>query len=172
MKKYLLGIVLALTAAGAMAVDGYKGVKFGSSFEDLQSAGLCDFKKANSQPNGQNVVVYNCLDFKFSGKDTIAAASFLDGKFGKLVIMVNSPAEPVIDALAKKYGGVSSSSTMEEIQNAPITGKPVYVRFDHDTVVFKMEMAGKINIKHLIYTSPEFDKKMNETQASNISDDI
>ncbi|WP_274369945.1 hypothetical protein [Morganella morganii] len=172
MKKYLLGLALALTAAGSMAVDGYKNVKFGSSFEILKSAKLCDFQKASKQSGHKKMVMYNCLDFQFDGNQTIAAASFIDDEFGKLQIMVNSPIESVLGALYKKYGSPSSSSTEDEIQQAIITGHPIYIRFDNDTVNVKIERVNKIDLVSLIYTSPEFDKKMSETQASNISDDI
>lgn len=136
MKRYLLSLILAFTATGAMAVDGYKEVKFGSSFEAMRSAGLCDFQIASKQPEHKNIVMYNCLDFQFDGNHTMAAASFIGGKFGKLQIMVDSPVNSVLEALYKKYGAPSSSSTEEEMQNAIITGNPIYVRFDKDTVIW------------------------------------
>lgn len=171
MKKYLLSLILAFTATGAMAVDGYKEVKFGSSFEAMKSAGLCDFQIASKQPEHKNIVMYNCLDFQFDGNHTMAAASFIGGKFGKLQIMVDSPVNSVLEALYKKYGTPSSSSTEEEMQNAIITGNPIYVRFDKDTVILKVERVNKIDLVSLNYVSPDFEPPVKE-KTQKITDDI
>ncbi|EQB9157318.1 hypothetical protein CRX48_12125 [Morganella morganii] len=171
MKRYLLSLILAFTATGAMAVDGYKEVKFGSSFEAMRSAGLCDFQIASKQPEHKNIVMYNCLDFQFDGNHTMAAASFIGGKFGKLQIMVDSPVNSVLEALYKKYGAPSSSSTEEEMQNAIITGNPIYVRFDKDTVILKVERVNKIDLVSLNYVSPDFELSVKE-KTQKITDDI
>ncbi|WP_127554761.1 hypothetical protein [Morganella morganii] len=71
------------------------------------------------------------------------------------------------EALYKKYGAPSSSSTEEEMQNAIITGNPIYVRFDKDTVILKVERVNKIDLVSLNYVSPDFELSVKEkTQKS------
>ncbi|MGJ3350213.1 hypothetical protein JC794_03895 [Morganella morganii] len=172
MKKYLLGIVLALTAVGAMAVDGYKGVKFGSSFEKIKSAGLCSFVPYK-QNSVSHVSLYQCTDFRFSGKNTIAMVSLLDNKFSRLVIVVNNGSiQSLYAALSEKYGEPSFLSSSEEVQQSMVTGEPVYVKFDNDTVIIKVEKVNGIEVSTLIYTVPDFEQKVSDIQKNNISDDI
>lgn len=172
MKKYIAGLLLAFIATGAMAVDGYKGVKFGSSFNTLQSAKFCDFQKASNQPDNKNIVMYNCMNFQFADSNTMAAASFIDGKFVKLQIIVDPPLDPIIKALYNKYGTPSSSSTKDDIQNAAVTGSPVYIRFDKGTVFLKVEKVNKIDVVSLNYVSPDFEPSIEQQQVKKIADDI
>lgn len=172
MKKYLAGLLLAMVVTGAGAVDGYKGVKFGSSFDDLQSAKLCNFERASRQPDNKNVVLYNCMNFQFADSNTMAAASFIDGKFVKLQIIVDPPLDPILKALYNKYGTPSSLSTKDDIQNAAVTGNPVYIRFDNGTVFLKAEKVNKIDVVSLNYVSPDFESSIEQQQVHKIADDI
>lgn len=173
MKKYLAGLLLAMIATGAAAVDGYKGVKFGSSFDDLQSAKLCDFERASRQPNNKNVVLFNCLNFQFADSNTMAAASFIDDKFSRLVIVVdNGSIQSLYGALSEKYGEPSFFSSSVDVQKSMTTGEPVYIKFDNDTVIIKVEKVNGIEVATLIYSAPDFDQKISEFQKNKISDDI
>ncbi|PHH11182.1 hypothetical protein CRX48_00800 [Morganella morganii] len=53
------------------------------------------------------------------------------------------------------------------MQNAIITGNPIYVRFDKDTVILKVERVNKIDLVSLNYVSPDFELSVKEkTQKS------
>lgn len=166
-----LGLALAVMSSSVLAVDGYKGVKFGSNIDTLLKSNICSFIKYDDSPT---VTTYFCKDFKFSGSNTIAMAFFLDGKFQRLAITLNVKVDSVFDGLVKKYGPASSTSTAEEMHNASTTGKPIYIRFDNDTVFIlgqKDLSTGKDN-GMLIYSSPNYAKELTKIQSKNIQDDL
>lgn len=78
-----LGLALAVMSSSVLAVDGYKGVKFGSNVDTLLKSNICSFKKYDDDTT---VTTYFCKDFKFSGSNTVAMAFFLDGKFQRFAI--------------------------------------------------------------------------------------
>ncbi|CDK63361.1 hypothetical protein [Morganella morganii IS15] len=57
------------------------------------------------------------------------------------------------------------------MQNAIITGNPIYVRFDKDTVILKVERVNKIDLVSLNYVSPDFELSVKE-KTQKITDDI
>ncbi|EKN3723886.1 TPA: hypothetical protein PXJ53_003323 [Yersinia enterocolitica] len=167
-----LGLALAVMSSSVLAVDGYKGVKFGSNVDTLLKSNICSFEKYNSDTPG--LISYACRDFKFSGAKTIAMAFFLDGKFQRLAISLNRNSESVLDGLIKKYGAPSSASTAEEMERASTSGEAIYVRFDHDTVYMrgqKNRSTGKED-GFLIYTSPEYEKELLKIQSKAVQDDL
>lgn len=172
MKKYLLGIVLALTAAGAMAVDGYKSVKFGSSIQDVKKANLCSLETSPLKSKIAGLSIYMCFDFKFSGKNTIASFAFLNDKFQRLAINIDSNVTPVFDALAEKYGEPSFMSSRDDIIRAMQTGEPVFFKFDKNTIIIQVEKVNGVEVTSLIYLSPDYEDILNSMQKNNISGDI
>lgn len=80
LKSIALGMFLFVASSSAMAVDGYKGVKFGSSLNELNAGKLCTWNKyQKNKTDGMDY--YSCENFKFSGKNTLAMAFFIDKKF-------------------------------------------------------------------------------------------
>ncbi|CNJ92458.1 Uncharacterised protein [Yersinia mollaretii] len=167
-----LGLALAVMSSSVLAVDGYKGVKFGSNLDTLLSSKICTFKKYDNDSTG--IAAYACKDFKFSGTNTVAMAFFLDGKFQRLAITLNTNVESVLDGLVKKYGAASSTSTAEEMEKAQTTGEPVYLRFDNDTIFVRgqnNQSTGKYEAL-LVYSSPSYGKELLKIQSKAVQDDL
>lgn len=166
-----LGLALVVMSSSVLAVDGYKGVKFGSNVDTLLKSNICSFKKYD---NDSIVTTYACRDFKFSGSNTAAMAFFLDGKFQRFVITLNVKVDSVFNGLAKKYGPPSSTSTAEEMHNAATTGKPIYIRFDNDTIFIRgqKDLSTGKDDGMLIYSSPSYDKELTKMQSKTIQDDL
>ncbi|EPL7527875.1 hypothetical protein RG484_001618 [Morganella morganii] len=172
MKKYLVGIALALITTGAMAVDGYKGVKFGSSYSTLKKANLCSFKPYSSPVDIKGFSAYECSDFIFSGRKNNAAVSFIDNKFQQLIINFDGETMPLLEALRDKYGVPSSSTPTDVMKRAAQTGEPVIIKFDHDTVIVRYENSNGKDKTTLIYAASDYEKRVNSLLKKSVSDDI
>ncbi|AYC19837.1 hypothetical protein DZA65_02959 [Dickeya dianthicola] len=172
-KTIALVIALSATSFGVAAVDGYKGVKFGSDLKTVIAAKWCNLKKYEEKKiNG--VESYYCQDFKFSGSNSLAMVLFLNGKFERLAITLNDGINPVVAALERKYGQPSSSSTPEEAKAALANGGSIYIKYDNDTIFVaghRDASTGK-DFSQLIYTSPNFDQAMEAQQAKNLGNDL
>ncbi|MBN3174846.1 hypothetical protein H4F69_14960 [Pectobacterium brasiliense] len=172
LKTITLGIILSVMSSTAFAADGYKNVKFGSSVETVLASKLCSLQKYKSDTHGMDS--YACQDFVFSGQPTLAMAIFLNGKFQRFAISLNTSATPVLEGLTKKYGPASSSSTAEEMDRAAVTGDSIFVRFDNDTVF----VQGNKNLSTgkdegiLVYTTPQYDKELLALQAKSLRNDL
>ncbi|PHM47106.1 hypothetical protein [Xenorhabdus miraniensis] len=171
-KSVLLGLLLSVSSLSSWAVDGYKGVKFGSSVKELMDAKLCNFQKLPPTSNLKEFSIYACSDFQFSGKKTLAMAAFLNGKFKRFLINVDSNINPLINALTKKYGTPSSMSSEEELVRALSTGETVFVSYDNDSIVIKVEKKNGSETVTLMYTDPKFDDEKNALSLDKIANDI
>ncbi len=172
MKRVLLGLMLSMLSLSSWAVDGYKGVLFGASVKDVLNTGLCSFQETQSNSEIKELSLYTCSDFTFSGKKTMAMATFLNGKFKRLLIDVNSNINPLLDALSKKYGSPSSMSEQSIMERAITTGEPVLVYYDNNTVVITVRKVNNKEIIHLIYTDHEFDNELRALSQKAIASDI
>ncbi|PHM22552.1 hypothetical protein [Xenorhabdus ehlersii] len=172
MKRVLLGLMLSTLSLSSWAVDGYKDVKFGSSVKDLMNSKLCNFQKIPPASTIKELSLYSCLDFNFSGKKTMAIATFLNGKFKRFLIGVDSNINPLIDALNKKYGLPSSMTSEDIMVRALTTGEPVFVRYDNDTVIIKVEKSNGQEVTMLMYTDSKFDDEINALSQNKIANDI
>ncbi|HGM6655051.1 MULTISPECIES: hypothetical protein [Serratia] len=173
LKSISLGVFLFAVSSSVMAIDGYKGVKFGASFNELNASKLCTWKKYDGNiVNG--IDSYVCKNFKFSGGNTFAVAFFIDGKFERLAIPIGNNTMSVIDSLKKKYGEPSSSFTSEEFERAQSFGGDINVRFDKDTIIINVtrDPETKQDKTHLIYTSPQYDAMYKKLQEKSIEGDI
>ncbi len=172
MKKYLFGAILSLAAAGAMAVDGYKNIKFGSSYSIVNEANLCELKPYNAPVDVKGFSAYQCSDFIFSGKKNNAAISFINDEFQQLIINFNGETMPLLEALREKYGKPSSSTPTDVMKRAAKTGEPVIIKFDHDTVIVRYERLDGKDRTTLIYAAPDYEKKVNTLLKESVSNDI
>ncbi|MGX7911113.1 hypothetical protein [Klebsiella pneumoniae] len=172
-KTISLGILLAFISFQSFAVDGYKDVKFGVDVKSVLAAKWCNFKKYNDG-GIKGLQSFYCTNFKFSGSDTLAVAIFLDGKFERLAISLNSGIDPLTSALEKKYGKPSSTSTPEEGQKAMTQGGSIYIRYDNDTVLLvgTRDISEGKDRSQLIYSSADYDKKLSALQAQNLEGDL
>lgn len=168
-------LLFCLTATGmlmsgqASAVDGYKSVKFGSTFSQLQSGKICNWKKYDAaQTKGMDT--YYCTNLSFAGKSTTGLAIFIDKKFERFSIPLTKDIglEALIDSLKKKYGEPSSMFTQEEIQKVMSEGGEVSVKFDNNTVMVSItrDNATKEDSSLLVYSSSDYFEKLGKLQSN------
>ncbi|WP_444998436.1 hypothetical protein [Aliikangiella sp. IMCC44359] len=175
MKKYLvlaMGIVVLL-GNSAEAVEGYKNLKFGMSKEQVKNSNLCSFRSEDSGQVG--VEFMGCEDLKFSNEVTMGAAFFINNKLLRFVILTSTDtALGLINALSNKYGNTSSQSSDEEFNAIDkFPNREAFMAFDNDTVYLKfVSNAVGDQSAMLIYTSPEYDKKLLQNQEESISHDL
>ena len=175
LKSIILGLSLVTISFTSMAVDGYKGVKFGSNFEDLKAAKICSWKQyADNKVKGMDT--YYCDNFKFSGLNTIAMAIFMGGSFERFSIVLNDNQDvtALADSLMKKYGKPSSSFTQEEFKDFQNNGGSLTVKFDEDTVILGMnrDPGTKADSMQLLYSSPSYFEKLKKLQQKNMEGDL
>ncbi|HDS4634401.1 TPA: hypothetical protein QH210_003597 [Klebsiella pneumoniae subsp. pneumoniae] len=172
-QKVSLGISLLLLSHQALAVDGYKGVKFGSDIKSVMAAKWCSFQQYKDS-GIKGVQSYYCRDFKFSGTDTLAMAIFIEGKFERLAINLNTGIDPLTSALEKKYGKPSSTSTPEEGEKVMTQGGSIYIRYDNDTVLLvgTRDITKGKDTSQLIYSSADYNEKLTTLQSRNLDGDL
>ncbi|MGC8341830.1 hypothetical protein [Pantoea ananatis] len=175
MKKLMMSVAISMFifSSTSYAVDGYKGVKFGSSLSELKAAKLCSWKKWEGKQT-KNLQSYYCQDFNFSGQNTIAFAVFYNDKFQRLAISINQNVDPVMKALTKKYGTPSSTSSQQDYQDVMKFGGSVFVKFDNNTVI----VAGNYDVDtnkqtgQLIYSSPDYEQLLSKLQQESVENDL
>ncbi|WMW97834.1 hypothetical protein VI609_20870 [Klebsiella pneumoniae] len=172
-KTISLGVLISFISFQSFAVDGYKGVKFGADVNSVLAAKWCNFQKYKDS-GIKGLQSYYCENFKFSGSDTLAMAIFLDGKFERIAISLNSGVAPLTAALEKKYGKPSSTTTPEEGQRVMAQGGSLYIRYDKDTVLLvgTRDISSGQDMSQLIYSSADYDKKLANLQAQNLEGDL
>ncbi|MBV7439026.1 hypothetical protein [Aeromonas sp. sif2416] len=153
------------------AVDGYKNLKFGMSKNEIKKANICSFKDASEDGTD----AWQCMDFKFGDKTTMAFAYFIDNKFQRLGFIVDmDKALSIAKGLKEKYGGASSMSEQEEFDALNTTpGAVAYIKFDNDTVILKMTKHETIGpMAMIIYTTPDYEHLAQLKQTQMVSDDL
>ncbi|WP_447871802.1 hypothetical protein [Serratia fonticola] len=171
-KLFSLGLLLLAVSSSATAVDGYKGVKFGSNFNELKAAKMCSWKKLKDDVKGMSA--YYCDDFKFIGEKSKASAFFINEKFERFAVVLGENTDVIFDSLLKKYGLPSFTPTDEEMKRYELLGGKMNFKFDNDTVIvlFILDVAKKIVETELIYTSTKFDALYKELRQKSLENDI
>lgn len=165
--------LIGILSQPALAVDGYKGVKFGASEDEFLSKRICSM--TYEEEFAQDSRVYQCNDFKLGGIKTSAYAYFIDGKFLRLAIPLEwESMVSVGQGLANKYGLASSGSSKEEL--AAVDNNPnasAYIAFDNNTIFITMESDADSNKSSwLIYSDPSFSKLRESKLRASFSDDL
>lgn len=176
-KKIALFTLLfcSIASGQALAVDGYKNVKFGSTFSQLQASKICSWKKyEGNKVNGMDT--YYCQDLSFAGKPRVGMAFFVDKKFERLAIPITKDInfDALIDSLKRKYGEPSSLFTREQIEKAMSEGGEVSIKYDNDTVIVGITKDGttKQETTLLVYTSKDYFDKVANLQSSALDGDL
>lgn len=175
MKKLLIGVSLTFFSISSMAVDGYKNIKFGDTVKQVLSSRLCNFEKMPNTSGLKQMSLYGCTDFKFSGKPSLAIATFIDDKFRKLLINVDPDINPLLNSLMEKYGTPNAMSSQDELNKAQANSDEysLFVDFDKGTVRLQVEKnKNKPAMSLLIYSDIDFDKELNEVKNKNLAEDI
>ncbi|HDT2145340.1 hypothetical protein [Kosakonia sacchari] len=174
-KSIILGLGLVAFTSAASAVDGYKGIKFGSDFNQLKAAKICTWKEYKDNKI-KGMQTYYCPDFKFSGATTLATAIFLNDSFERLSIMIHDTQDVVtlFESLSKKYGSPSSKFTADELKSVQENGGSVTVKFDEDTVILSMnrDPATREESTMLLYSSPTYFDKLKQLEQKNMENDL
>ncbi|MGL4349544.1 MAG: hypothetical protein ACRCT2_02995 [Plesiomonas shigelloides] len=165
--------LLGILTQPAVAVDGYKGLRFGASEKELMAHGLCTMYPGDGLVAGTSL--YQCSDFNMGGNTTNAYAYFIDGQFLRLAVSLDWGSIGAISrGLASKYGPATSGSTQAQI--AAIESTPnssAYVAYDKDTVYINMESDANLN-KHalLIYSDPSFNARLDSKRNEAFQGDL
>lgn len=174
-KTIALGFSLLLASSTVFAIDGYKGAKFGASFEDFKKAKLCTWKKYDKD-NTKGMQTYYCEDFSFSGNNELAFSFFINGGFKRLAISLDKAVDIsiIIEGLKKKYGEPSSSFTAEDVDYVKKHGGSLDMKFDNDTIIIgvKREPGTMQDSSMLTYSSPDYFKLLGELDKKNLDGDL
>lgn len=171
MKKLLIGALLTFFSVSSMAVDGYKNIKFGSTFNEIKKLKVCNFQQYYTYKNIRGVTSYSCNDFKFLGKKTTAAIAFIDGKLGKFVIVIEPTGDEVksiLEAMESKYGkpnfnNISANMKPNEKPRIEFANGSIYLT--------EKEYQGNSEV-YITYAKPEFDAEFNKRNKESINSDI
>lgn len=171
--RYILSIILLFTASQAMAVDGYKNMKFGMSKQEIIKIKPCALYKSDDAPKGTERL--DCNDLQFGGDDTDAGFFFIDGKLERVALILDfNKAIGLATSLKDKYGLPSSSSTKQQIAAIDTTpNSSAFLAFDGDTVILNLISDDKMNrAAILVYTSKNYSQKIIKKQAQAVNNDI
>lgn len=173
-KQWVFAVALLAFSASAIAVDGYKDLKFGMSEKEIISTKTCSFRKIPTNEKGFDE--YYCSNFKFGDKKTKAYLFFINGEFLRIGIE-QSPDdfESLFTSLTAKYGEPSSRPTKSDLDALQkIPGSQAAVRFDKDTVYLLFTTDEDDMSQHLalVYTDPNYDTKYVALKNSVIKSDI
>ncbi|ACS86159.1 hypothetical protein [Musicola paradisiaca] len=155
LQKPLLALTLSLLSLTAVAADGYKDMKFGSSYSTIKQQADCSLSGPETV---DGMSVYSCKNFVFGSKKTLAMFGFNNDKFVRLAISVTMDDLPsVVEGLKSKYGMTTplSSADINTFMNTP--NSRVVARFDknHITLVFDNDANGQKTI-FLVYTADNY----------------
>ncbi|MDE9466866.1 hypothetical protein [Xenorhabdus bovienii] len=170
MKNILLGLVLSILSLSSWAVDGYKGVKFGSSIDDVINSKLCTIVISGSDVKG--VTNYRCDDFDFAEKKTLAYFSFINGEFKRLIIRINPSVGLLVNSLEAKYGSPSFQTSEEDIKRSVVTSEPRDIMFDKNTIIVSVKKINGSDVALLSYTDPNYSAEYNALSNQKYNDDI
>ncbi len=165
--------IAGLFSGSAMAVDGYKDLKFGTPKEQVLKSKLCRFKKEHSDQAG--IEVYSCQNLKFGGKSAEAAVFLIEGKFSRLVVMQDYQlASGILNQLLDKYGAPVEQPNKQDfmdLESQP--NKTVDVMFDNKTVVLRlMSDAGYNKSALIMYSAADYGEQLDKVQQKSMSDDL
>ncbi|MCG3884097.1 hypothetical protein I3271_05305 [Photobacterium leiognathi] len=175
LKKSIIAMTLFLgVSTQANAVTGYKDLMFGSLPDEVKTSGVCTFNSTSTISKG--VTALACDDLPFSHSTTSAAAIFVDGMMERFAIEVNiDQLMPLVTALREKYGEPTPKSSSRATWNRIDTdaGLEAYLWFDNNTVLVQVTNDAQMNKTiFLIYTSKDYDDKVNNLQSGSFSSDI
>ena len=169
----LLSLAYGIVLTPALAIDGYKSLKFGAHKKEVMESKLCTLDEANSGQVG--VKFLSCDDFKFGSKIVEAGAFFINNEFLRFGIMPSiDMAVGLSKGLSKKYGEPSSASTTKEFEDVDhFPNKEAFLAFDDNTIILKV-MSDENNIQTalLIYTSLKYDRLLLKQQQNSMADDL
>ena len=178
MKKSLTLSAAVLCFAGlfsssAMAVDGYKNLKFGMSKKEVMASKMCSLVKSLS--DHPNTEYYSCDDFLFGGKKTNAGVFFIDGKLMRVAILQSIDMVPgLMSQLSQKYGETESDyekKDFDEIDTKP--NKTLDINFDNKTVTLRLMSDENYNKRAVVmYSSSDFYNQLAKFQQESIKNDL
>lgn len=171
MKRFFLVLVLVLAAPPVMAIDGYKGMKFGMSKKEALQNKPCTFVPA---PSANPVVEhYYCNDLPFSGDKVAASAFFVRGEFLRFSILTTSTdIVATAKALTAKYGEAQSMEGDPQ-KVGVVPGAELRAVFDSGTIEVMLKTAPSLKVNSfLIYTDPNFEDKLTDAAAKELVNEL
>jgi hypothetical protein len=151
-------ILTILFAQVVFAADGFKDLKFGMSFLEVEAKKYCrlEYKETSEKA----VDVYLCNNLKLGQHTRSAQLFFINKKFQKIMITVGkrySDMELAASFLKDEFGSPSSMFDIRAIQafNAGIRDD-LSIGFDQNTVLLKLAKIGARGEVTLTYSNPDF----------------
>lgn len=165
--------IAGLFSGSAMAVDGYKNLKFGMSKKEVLASKSCSFEQTPSDRPG--VETYVCDNLKFGGQKSPAAAYFINGKFYRIaIIQPIDSATIILKQLLQKYGDPiqrPDDQLLQDIYNKPNIQADII--FDNRTVALRLTSDANYNKQALvIYTSLDYEDLLTKSQQESMSNDL
>ena len=129
-------LAITIISTNALAIDGYKNLKFGMSIEEVLKAGkeLCSFEKVQQK---KQISMYGCADLKFVGEETNLYAYFVKGILLRIAVSVpQGKFDVIMNSVPKKYSIVENKMperrVMKKLDTHP--NQQVDVYFENSTI--------------------------------------
>lgn len=167
--KALAVLSLAALPSQSFAVDGFQKLKFGASETEVRKA----YKQCRWEKDKEADDELYCTNFSLGTiKNTEAVFYFIDGKFERVAIDI--PAiniDGIIQALSNKYT-LSSQPTKRELAN-PQPNNMYDFGFDKDTILVRYAYDNDMmEYILLIYSTSDFNDKIQEKDAQSVKDEL
>jgi hypothetical protein len=172
MRIAILILTFLLAAHCASAVDGYKDFKFGMSPANVRKLAKIPLTASDQ---GNEVTMYAGEGFLFAGSSVVIQFYFVKERLLRIGFKI--PADTAVatmEALTEKYGAPSSSSSQRSLKAIDTTPNiEAFVAFDENTVVLKFITDDSKELTTvLIYTSPDYDRLLLNSQKKAAKDDL
>lgn len=168
-------LIALLVSEAALAVGGFKNLKFGMSVVEVRAIKYCTLEYKETSEKAADT--YVCHDLKYGTKKTSAAFYFINNKLARVAIDVGdrySDMELAATFLRDEYGSPSSMFDVRAIQafNDGIRDELI-IGFEDDTVVlklFKTEGKGEVTLTYSI--EDYYAKLLSQRRRSHVAADF
>jgi hypothetical protein len=168
-------LIVVCMAQQTFAVDGYKDLKFGESYEEIDSKKKpCDWIKSGWN-HEFGLLEATCKDLKFASHRIPAYFAFLDNQLHLVILTIPlSMAKVAVDSLTGKYGKPEFASPTEDFKKVDTTpNSKAIISWKSATIQFKI-MRSKSNVvtAEIFYKSDQFLKLYRAKIGKNMKGDI
>lgn len=169
-------LFLLIFPSTVLAVDGYKDLKFGTSYAQLKKLKKCDLEE-QKEFTTKSLRIYQCEDFDFNGKKMLATFHFVNDRLLKITIAVGRSLDEnfaLTKALKEKYGEFTHKPTHEEVLDYQSgLQESLYASWEKETVVLAIYRSGpNREIVFLSYVSPDFKNERQTTLIKDFKDEL
>lgn len=169
MKKYLILLVLSFFSLKALAAEGYKDLKFGSSIDEVRQSKLClsVWEELSNH-------VWRCNQFKFAEQPIKAIIRFADQKLELInLVLAAHERDRVSQGLRQKYGEPTQISGNVKLGQRLPTDQKWFMVFDEDSIRLIFIPATKVQTPQGQTTVPaQLNLRYQLKKANTLIDDL